>query len=126
MLALRDPAELQAVQDPEVRALLARRFVEIAGGEDYDPAIYGYFLLLEAGDGIEEVERVAGVSWRSALDGALHGWEVITEHPCCYEAVFVLDDTGFGVDVVVPKRHGIDPQLLGVCSAFAVPEPSAP
>jgi hypothetical protein len=126
MLALRDPAEVQAVQDPEVRALLARRFVEIADGDDYDAAVYGYFLLLEAGDGIEEVEQAAGVSWRSALGGALRGWEVITEHPCCYEAVFVLDDTGYGVDVLVPKHQGIDPQLLGVCSAFAVPEPPAP
>lgn len=123
MLLLSDPHDVQAVQDPEVRALLSRRFVEIADGEDYDPAVFGYFVLAQAGDSIEAIERATGVSWAGALDGFLHGWEVITEHPCCYEAVFVLDDTGYGVDVLVPKHQDIDARLLGVCSAYAIPEP---
>ena len=125
MLLLCDPRQVQAVQDPEVRALLARRFTEIADGEEFDPAIFGYFVLAQAGDSIEAIEQATGVRWAGAMDGFLHGWELITEHPSCYEAVFVLDDSGYGVDVVVPKHQGIDPRLLGLCSAYALPESTA-
>jgi len=45
-------------------------------------------------------------------------WEVIEEHPDCYELVFVLDDSGYGVMVVAP-RGDADPAVLDLCRRHA-------
>jgi len=47
--------------------------------------------------------------------------EVIEDHGHCHEMVFVLSDEGTGVILFVPKQPGIDPELLSMCAAFAVP-----
>jgi hypothetical protein len=48
-------------------------------------------------------------------------FEVCEEHAGCYEMVFILNDDGFGIDIFIPKSEGIDPELLALCRAYAVP-----
>ena len=47
--------------------------------------------------------------------------EVIEEHRSCYELVFIFTDDGYGIEIFVPKVHGVDPELLAMCAQFAVP-----
>lgn len=47
-------------------------------------------------------------------------FELIEEHPFCFEMVFVLSDDGAGVLVFVPKDIDLDAQLLAMCRQYAV------
>jgi len=47
--------------------------------------------------------------------------EVIEDHGSCYELVFVFTDEGSGLELFVSKTEGMDPELLAMCAAHAVP-----
>lgn len=53
--------------------------------------------------------------------GYTPSFDLLEEHPSCYEIMFVISDDGFGIEVFVPKEKGIDPDLLAMCSMHAVP-----
>lgn len=124
MLVISDPAALSKVADPEVRRLIERRIEEY--GEDAGLAT---FLVVEPGDPLDALDAQLGFSILSnRFDGARHGdpgfapsFEVLEEHPGCYEMVFVLADYGDGVIVLVPKGDGADPRLLALCAEYAAP-----
>jgi hypothetical protein len=40
-----------------------------------------------------------------------------------YALVFVLNDDGYGIEILVPKADGVDRELLAMCAQFAVPAP---
>ena len=127
MLVINDPSSLSQLNDPAVRALIARRMDEY--GSDADLAT---FIVVEAGDPLESLEAPLGFSVLSnRFDGKRYGdpdfspsFEVLEEHPGCYEMVFVLADYGDGVLVFVPKNDGVDGRLLSLCAAYATPEES--
>lgn len=58
MLILRDPADLRLVEDLSLRALLTQRFSDLSQGaiEDFDSEVMGYFVLIEAGDSLSDIE----------------------------------------------------------------------
>lgn len=60
MLILRDPADVKAVPSGLMRSLLTTRFAELSLEEPYDPAINGFFIVVEVGDAITEIERISG------------------------------------------------------------------
>jgi hypothetical protein len=35
--------------------------------------------------------------------------------------LFILNDEGFAINIFIPKHSGIDPQLLALCTEYAVP-----
>lgn len=135
MRVLRDPDLANTIEDEALRALVAQRFVEIAQDEPYDPDIYGYFIVMEPGDSVAALEKEAG--WPilgSVFSDARFGdadfspcFEFLEEHerPACYEAVFILNDGGFGIDLFIPKVPGMDRQLLDFCQTYSVPVPPA-
>ena len=131
MLSLRDPADVTKVEDGSIRELLAQRFEEICQGEDYDPDEMGYFVLIQAGDSIDAIEQGHGI-WitRALFSDARFGdedfapcFECLEEHPTCYELVFILNDGGYGVVILIPKSAEIDPELLNFCQTYATPSP---
>lgn len=131
MLTLRDPADLVRVASPAVRHYLAARFEEVAQCEDYDPDVMGQFSVVEPGDTIPEIERLAGC-WltRSPFGGPGFGepgytpsFECLEQRDGFYEAVWTMDDGDSGVVVIVPDAEGIDPQLMQYCRTYATPAP---
>jgi hypothetical protein len=38
-----------------------------------------------------------------------------------YEMAFILDDSGYGVDIFVSKGTVVDPDLLAMCQRYATP-----
>lgn len=130
MLVLNDPGLVEQVADERIRALVSQRFDELAVYAPYDPDEIGFFVLVEPGDDIAQVERDSDCPLvSSALDDSVRygdpdyapACEYVEEHPNCYEVVFVFSDSGYGRIVFVPKAGGIDPLLLRYCAEFATP-----
>lgn len=131
MLVLRDPALISSITDPDLALLIEQRFEDICNGEDFDPDIHGFFVVVEAGDSIPEIEAESGCPiLRSPFGSTRYGdpsfkpcFECLEEHPCCYEMVFVPGDGDFGIAIFIPKADSIDPELLALCAEYADPAP---
>lgn len=95
----------------------------------YDLSVYGQFAIVEAGDSIAEIEAATTCQvMHDRFNNSQYGddafqpsFEWLVEYPNFYEAVFVLSDDGFGVDLIIPKAIGIDDELLAMCAEYAVP-----
>lgn len=111
MQVLSDRAALSRLP-PDLRGVIEAR--QSALGDDLDLAT---FLLVEPGD----PPTVLDPHLRVPLLDAPVGFEVLEEHPCCFELVFVLNDDGSGLEVFIPKHPGIDRALLAWCAAHALP-----
>ena len=124
--------EIEAIEQfsqIELRLHMLEVISKITEGTTYDPSIYGQFALVEAGDSIAEIEAKTGCQIMHGLskDSQYGGsefqpsFEWLVEHPSFYEAVFIISDNGFGVDLLIPKLLGIDDELLAMCAKYAVP-----
>ena len=131
MLVLRDPSMIDSISNPELSEWACRRMEEICDGEDFDPDIHGFFVVVEAGDSAAEVESESGCPiLHSPFNSARYGddafrpcFEVLEEHDSFYELVFVPGDGDFGVVIFIPKEDGVDSELLALCAEYAVPAP---
>lgn len=122
MKIIRSHHAVNSIADPAIRQLIQQRIAEITQGEEYDPDVYGQFVLVDAGDTVPEIEGVIGYPIVSGSDpDFVPSFEWLVEHPTCYEAVFVLSDDGYGIDLLIPKAAGIDAELLAMCRKYAVP-----
>ena len=124
MLVINDQSSLSRLPDSDVRDLIQQRIAEY--GSDADLAT---FIVVEAGDSLDALDAQLGFSVLSnRFDGRRYGdpdfspsFEVLEEHPGCYEMVFVLADYGDGVLVFIPKGDGVDGRLLSLCAEYAAP-----
>ncbi|MEX6503008.1 hypothetical protein [Pseudomonas zhanjiangensis] len=131
MKVLRDPRASEEIDDAELRALVDQRFAALSRDQPYDPDLIGIIVVAEPGDNLEALERRTGCAiGTGSYPDTPYGhrafrpaWEYLDEHPCCYEMVFVLSDSGYGVVLYVPKQTSIDPVLLRLCAEFATPAP---
>ncbi|WP_278362228.1 hypothetical protein [Stutzerimonas kunmingensis] len=114
MHVLHDRASIARLDDLDLRTLIEWRIRQIETSVPWDSAILGPFILVEPGDSIEALVAATGIS--AATD-----FEFLDEHVHYYEALWIISDDGYGVDLFIPKRAGIDPTLLAMCAAFAVP-----
>ena len=129
MLILRDPAMASSIADPDIRALVEQRFVEILAGEPYDYDQHGYMIVVESGDSVAALEDETSCPiLHGLLDDNHYGHpdfapscEALEEHSGCYEMVFILNDDGFGISIFIPKAAGIDADLLATCAEYAEP-----
>lgn len=132
MLIVTNPLEAQQVEDEAVRRFLLRRIAQLgqgAGGSDL--TIGGQWVVVQEGDRIERIDAVIGMPvLRGLFDDAPFGsadyapcFEWISDHGAWYEMLFVTNDDGAFSSLVIPRRAGIDGQLLALCAAYATPEP---
>jgi hypothetical protein len=131
MLVLPDPSHLDRVQDGYIRALLTRRFRELAQ-EDFAYEELGEFLLIEPGDTAADLEARGRICVTSGpFNAACYGdagfspgFECLEEHAGhCFEMVHILNDSGYGVIVIVPDQPDIDEELLRFCREYATLTP---
>lgn len=126
MIVIRDFQSVQQISNPAIRDLVQQRINDI-GGAAFDADALGYFLVVEAGDPIDAIHaqigfnilhnRFTGVRYDSP--GFTGSFEFIEEFASCYDMVFVLDDSGIGIEVFVPKEEGIDADLTAMCRMYA-------
>ena len=125
MIVLRDPEQAEHVPDPMLRALVLQRLTDLS--EDGEPSL-ATAVVLERSSDLQELQALLGFSvLHNRTDGTRYGdpmfypsFELIEEHPSCFEMVFVLSDDGAGVLVFVPKDVDLDTQLLAMCRQYAV------
>lgn len=139
MQILRSLAALDGIPAGLVRSLLAQRFADLSQDEPYDPALHGFFVVVEAGDSLDDIERACGckllskryVPARFGDASFVPDWEFCEFHAGtdgehgCFEAVFILSDDGFGVVLVTPDVDEVNPALRTMCRTFALAEPEA-
>jgi predicted metal-dependent peptidase len=131
MLILRDPELSGGIDDPDIRSLVEERFSDICSEDEYDPDLKGYMIVVETGDSVHALEKESGCpilrnlcnDIRFGESGFFPVFEVLEEHPACFEMVFVPGDGDFGIVIFIPKQQGIDPDLLAMCAEYAVPAP---
>ena len=128
MLILNDPSLINRITDLSIQALVSQRFSQILSGEPYDYDLHGYMIVVESGDSIESLESETCCSiLHNTFDGTHFGdpnftpcFEALEEHASCYEMVFILSDSGFGIALFIPKHSGINSDLLALCTEYAV------
>ena len=129
MQIIRDPATTSSIADPELRALVEKTIRDLSEDYEYDPDELGYFLIVEPGDSLDTISTQIGFDilcnrWtgkRFDQPGYTQSFECLDEFANWYEMVFVIDDSGFGIEVFIQKAAGVPDQLLAMCKAFAVP-----
>ncbi len=119
MQILRHPGEVLAFieknPDPCIKALIQQRMEELVD-EDTHMEELVVFVILEAGEGIEQLQSQLDISVMTGSGYPL--WEVIEEHATCYELVFVLSSSGYGALVLAPKI-GVPTDILALCQQQA-------
>ena len=130
MIVVRDLSTIDQISNLQIRELVQQRVNDL-GGESFDSNELGYFLVVESSDTLEALSaqlgfdllrnRFTGIRFNAT--GFTPSFEFIEEFPACYDMVFVLDDTGIGVEIFVPKEEGIDPDLIAMCRMFAYTAP---
>ena len=130
MLIVCDLQSTHQITNIAIRRLVQKRINDL-GGESFDSKELGCFLVVEARDTIAAIQNQVGFNIlhnrftgiRFNATGFTPSFEFIEEFPACYDMVFVLDDTGIGVEIFVPKEEGIDPDLIAMCRMYAYTAP---
>lgn len=129
-MIVRDLPTIDQISNPAIKELVQQRIDDL-GGVAFDSNELGYFLVVEAGDTTEAIRTQVGFNIlhnrftgiRFDATGFNPSFEFIEEFPACYDMVFVLDDTGIGIELFVPKEEGIDPDLIAMCRMYAYTAP---
>lgn len=128
MLVVRDPEQVNRIAAAEIQDLLRQRFAYLTEDEPYDPQVMAYFIVIEDGDSLEQVNKQIGFDIlcnrfdekRYDQPDFHQSFEVLEEHRTCFEIMFILSDDGFGVDVFVPKSAHIPSELRAMCEMHAI------
>lgn len=134
MLVIRNLQGASHVRIPELRQLIEQRFADLCNGDEYDEDLHGFLFVIEPGDCLDDIEAECGCPvLGSPFDNVRYGdagfspaFEVLEEHGCCFEMVFVPGDGDFGIVIFIPKTDGIDADLVAFCQKYATPAPEAP
>ena len=126
MKILRHPDEVlafvQIYTDPCITALIQQRMEELTD-DDTSMEELVVFVILESGDGIEQLQRQLNL--QVMTDQGVPLWEVVEEHATCYELVFVLSSSGYGTLVFAPKAE-CAPDILDLCQKHTYRSPPYP
>ncbi len=126
MQIIRDPSATAQIKDPSIRRLVEQRIFDL-GKEPFDLNALGYFLIVEPGDTLVVIDtqlgfpilanRFSGI--RFDHPGFSPSFEFVEEFSGCFDMVFIIDDSGYGIEVFVPKTEGVDSDLLMLCQQYA-------
>ena len=127
MQVIRDPISTAQISDPSIRRLVEQRIYDL-GKEPFDLAALGYFIVVEPGDSLDAIDAQLGFPilcnrWtgiRFDQPGFTPSFEFVESFGGCYDTVFIIDDSGYGIEVFIPKAIDI-PDLLAMCQTYAVP-----
>ena len=111
-------AFIETSSDPVITALVQQRLSELLQDDDLTMEELVYFVVPEPGETIQQLVEALGTDLLTV--DACPLWEFIEEHITCYGFVIVLDDSGFGAEVFIPKS-GMDADLLALCQQYSVP-----
>lgn len=111
-------AFIETYPDPVITTLIQQRLSDLLQDDDLTMEELVFFVVPDSGETIQQLVEAIGTDLLT-VDGCPL-WEFIEEHLSCYEFVIVLDDSGFGAEVFLPKT-GMDADLLALCQLHATP-----
>ena len=111
-------AFIETSSDPVITALVQQRLSELLQDDDLTMEELVFFVVPDSGETIQQLVEAIGTDLLT-VDGCPL-WEFIEEYSTCYEFVIVLDDSGFGAEVFLPKT-GMNADLLALCQLHATP-----
>ncbi len=128
MQVIRDSADTNQIIHSGIRRLVEQRIDDL-GQEQFDLAALGYFVIVQPDDSIDTIDTQLGFSiLANRFSGIRFGqpyfvpsFEFVEEFSGCFEMVFIISDSGFGIEVFVPKVAGVDSDLLMMCQRYATP-----
>ena len=128
MNVIKHLSDTRKISDSAIRELVTQRINDL-GGEEFDSTELGYILVVEGGDTLDALEAQLGFSIvanrftgiRYDQLGFTPSFEFIEDLGHCYDMVVVLDDSGYGVEILVPNKAVGDVDLLAMCVKYATP-----
>jgi hypothetical protein len=113
--------------DPYLKKLLLRRLDMLSEFSNFDLSELAHFVIVEPGDTLATIENELGFSpFVNFVDGAKFGepeftpsWEWLVAHGPLFESVFTRSDAGVGINLLVPNRDDVVPELLALFNAYA-------
>ena len=121
MLILKSPSSFDSITDHDILKLVKLRHDQL-GDEMFVSVI-----IIEAGDGIPGIEKEIGFCILTNLFDDVRFpdpdfvpcFEALEDHGGCYEMLILLSDGDDAIEIFIPK-HGVDNELLAMCSQYAV------
>ena len=121
MLISKSASSFESITDHDILKLVKLRHDQL-GDEMFDSVI-----IIEASDSLSDIEQEIGFSILTNLFDDVRFpdpdyvpcFEVLEDHGGCYEMVFILSDGDDAIEIFIPK-HGVDIELLAMCSQYAV------
>lgn len=132
MLVLRDTTAIAGITDPVLRQLIERRIQEINECCRWDADELGPMIVVEPGDTADDLQAIMNFSILEGIfddsrfgdDDFSPSFEFAEAHcDYLYELVYIVSDSGYGYDIFILNRPGIDPTILAFCQTYAVPTP---
>ena len=121
MLIIQNPSQLPLIIHPDILKQVALRLAQL-GSTLPTPMI-----IMQTGDSLSSIEKEIGFSILTNLfddisypdPDFMPSCEALEDHGDFYEMLFILGDGDEAVEIFIPK-HGVDNELLAMCSQFAV------
>ena len=105
---------LDSPLDPELKHCLQDHWDRLAEWQDYDLSELAVFLIVQAGDTLEQAEAI--ISQPLVQEGCFTiPPELVARRSGWIEATFILSDDGFGLVLLVQVGPRADARLIAAC-----------
>ena len=115
MQVIRSLAEAAGIADIAISGLTRRSIEAVADDIPFDFDVHGYFVVVEVGDSVETINSQVG------FDVLCRPIVILEDRGSCWSMLFIIDDSGNGVEIFVPKQCAIDLRLLAMLEAHSNP-----
>ena len=121
MLIIQNRSQLHSIIDPDIHQLVTFRLYQL------ESTLPTPMIIMQTGDSLSDIEKEIGFPILTNLfDDTTYpdpdfvpSCEALEDHGDFYEMLFILGDGDEAVEIFIPK-HGVDNELLAMCSQFAV------
>jgi len=112
---IRSTVEADTIADTSIRKLIIERIETIADDSPFETTVHGYFLMVESGDTLEAINLLVG------FDVLSKPVEILESHESCWSALYIIDDSGYGIELFITKADDIDCMLTTWLKTHALP-----
>jgi len=132
MIVITDRKQITEIAEIPLRQLIEQRIQGIEESCPWDADELGPIIVVEPGDTADDLETVMSFSILECIfDESRFGDEDFAPSfevaesigDDLFELVYVINDGGYGYDIFIMNRPGIDPTILAFCQTYAVPAP---
>ena len=121
MLILKPPSSFDSITDLDILKLVKLRHDQLGD------KMFGSVIIVEISDTVEDIKNEIGFFVMTNLFDDVRFpdpdfvpcFEALEDHGGCYEMLILFSDGDDAIEIFIPK-HGVDNELLSMCSQFAV------